>query len=77
LHTAISSTRARLTDECSKIGYVGVAQRRGDAKKVLGPRKLKTFDGVTLVKPGGSDDISGEKEIARKEKKFGGEGIYR
>jgi hypothetical protein len=75
LHAAVDSTRASFADEGRKISNFNVAEHRGNAKKVLGPRELKTFDSVTLIEPGGSNCVSGVKEVTWEEKEFGGERI--
>ena len=75
LHAAVDSTRASFADEGSKISNFNVAEHRGNAKKVLGPRELKTFDSVTLIEPGGGNCVSGVKEVTRKEKELGSERV--
>jgi hypothetical protein len=71
LHAAVNGTRASFADEGSEISNFNVAEHRGNAKKVLGPRELKTFDSVTLIEPGGGNCVSRVKEVTWKEKELG------
>ena len=70
LHAAVDGTGASFADEGSEISNFNVAEHRGNAKKVLGPRELKTFNSVALIEPGGGNCVSGVKEVTRKEKEL-------
>jgi hypothetical protein len=76
-HVARPGARAGKANKSREVRDVSRAQHRGNAKKVLRPDELVTFDRITFVEPRRSDNVSGTKEVRWDKKKFGSERVNR
>jgi len=74
-HITAGSPGAGTTNKSSQVGDRGRTESWGDTEKVFGANEMVASDGVALVEPGGSNNVSRVEKVGWEEKEFGDKGV--